>query len=306
MITVLAGGSGAAKFIRGLVEIVPQEELTIIGNTGDDVIVWGLHISPDLDTVMYLLAGLLDEDRGWGITGDTFTCLRSMERYGEMTWFRLGDRDLATHIIRTRSLLQGLTLTEVTEKLCRALGVRARLLPMSDDRVETRIHTPQGILSFQEFFVRERWASPVTGVSYEGSERARPAPGVMEAIQASEGIIIAPSNPITSIGPILAIADIRQALECSAAPVIAISPIVGGRAVSGPAGKLMRACGYEVSARGVAEVYGDLIDVLIIDEQDAALVEVIERLGIRAVVAPTLLSDLTTKIELARCVLQHL
>ncbi len=306
MITVLAGGSGAAKFIRGLVEIVPQEELTIIGNTGDDVIVWGLHISPDLDTVMYLLAGLLDEDRGWGITGDTFTCLRSMERYGEMTWFRLGDRDLATHIIRTRSLLQGLTLTEVTEKLCRALGVRARLLPMSDDRVETRIHTPQGILSFQEFFVRERWASPVTGVSYEGSERARPAPGVMEAIQASEGIIIAPSNPVTSIGPILAIADIRQALECSAAPVIAISPIVGGRAVSGPAGKLMRACGYEVSARGVAEVYGDLIDVLIIDEQDAALVEVIERLGIRAVVAPTLLSDLTTKIELARCVLQHL
>ncbi|RMG52336.1 MAG: 2-phospho-L-lactate transferase [Acidobacteria bacterium] len=306
MITVLAGGSGAAKFIRGLVEIMPQEELTIIGNTGDDVTVWGLHVSPDLDTVMYLLAGLLDEDRGWGITGDTFTCLRSMERYGEMTWFQLGDRDLATHIVRTRSLQQGLTLTEVTEKLCRALGVRARLLPMSDDRVETRIHTPQGTLSFQEFFVRERWASPVTGVSYEGSDRARPAPGVIEAIQSSAGIIIAPSNPITSIGPILAIADIRQALNRSVAPVIAITPIVGGRAVSGPAGKLMRACGYEVSARGVAEVYSDFVDVLIIDEQDAALAEEIERLDMRAVVAPTLMSDLTTKIDLAKRVLQHL
>jgi LPPG:FO 2-phospho-L-lactate transferase len=306
MITVLAGGSGAAKFIRGLVALVPPETITVIGNTGDDVEVWGLHVSPDLDTVMYLLAGLLDEERGWGIKDETFACLQAMKRYGEPAWFQLGDGDLATHIERTLWLSQGRSLSEVTERLCRSLNVRTRILPMSDERVETRIHTPDGVLSFQEFFVRERWSSEVTGVEYYGSEAAQPAPGVIEAIHNSDGVIVAPSNPITSIGPILAVPGVRRALGETPAPVIAVSPIVGGAAVSGPAGKLMRAGGYEVSALGVAQVYRGFLDVLVIDERDAALGGEIERLGIRVAQGGTLMRDLDAKINLAQVVMQQL
>ncbi|MCS6803611.1 MAG: 2-phospho-L-lactate transferase [Acidobacteriota bacterium] len=303
MITILAGGTGAAKFIRGLVECVPQEEITIIGNTGDDVIVWGLHVSPDLDTIMYLLTGLLDEERGWGIRDDSFACLQAMQQFDEITWFQLGDRDLATHIERTCLLRQGLTLSEVTSRLCQALGVKARILPMSEERVETRIHTPNGILSFQEFFVRDRWAANVTAVDYHGSEQAHPAPGVLEAIYATDAIIIAPSNPITSIGPILAVNGIRQALFETLVPVVAISPIVGGRAVSGPAGKLMAAFDYDVSAIGVARMYRDFLDALVIDEQDADLTPTIERLGARVVCANTIMQTLSDKVSLARTVL---
>jgi len=300
MITVLAGGTGAAKFIRGLIEILPPEELTIIGNTGDDCVVWALHVSPDLDTIMYLLADLLDEERGWGIKGDTFACLEAMKRYDEPTWFQLGDRDLATHIERTVGLHEGWTLSEVTERLGRSLGVRVRILPMTNDRVETRIHTPQGTLSFQEFFVRERWSSEVTSVEFHGRERAQPSPGVIEAIRASDGVVIAPSNPITSIGPILSVKGIRQALVDTPAQVIAISPIVGGQAVSGPTGKLMKAFGYEVSALGVAQVYRDFLDVLIIDEHDVALGTEIERLDVRVVRAHTIMHDLAAKVSLAK------
>jgi len=306
MITVLAGGTGAAKFIRGLIEIIPQEEITIIGNTGDDVTVWGLHVSPDLDTIMYLLAGLLDEERGWGIKGDTFACLQAMGRYGEITWFQLGDRDLATHIERSKGLSRGSTLSDVMEHLCRSLNVWARLLPMSDQPVETRIRTPRGVLSFQEFFVRERWSSEVTGVAFQGSETAQPAPGVQEAIHASEGVVIAPSNPITSIGPILAVDGIRQALCETSAPVVAVSPIVGSQAVSGPAGKLMTACGHEVSAVGVAQIYRDFLDGLIIDESDVALGAEIERLGVCVVQADTIMRDWATKINLAKAVTSYL
>jgi LPPG:FO 2-phospho-L-lactate transferase len=305
MITVLAGGTGAAKFIRGLVEIVPQAEITIIGNTGDDVAVWGLHVSPDLDTIMYLIAGLLDEERGWGIKDDTFACLQAMQRYGEMSWFQLGDRDLATHIERTAGLSRGLTLTQVTEHLCRSLNVPVRLLPMSNEPVHTRIGTPLGTLSFQEFFVRNHWSSWVTEVEFHGSETARPAPGVVDAILASAGVIIAPSNPITSIGPILAVEGIRHALRETSAPVVAVSPIVGGQAVSGPAGKLMTACGHEVSALGVAQIYRDFLDVLIIDEQDARLKTDIEQQGVRVASAPTIMCDVAAKVHLARQVLAH-
>lgn len=303
MITILAGGTGAAKFIRGLVEAIPQDEVTIIGNTGDDVIVWGLHVSPDLDTIMYLLAGLLDEERGWGIRDDSFACLQAMKRYGEIAWFQLGDRDLATHIKRTNLLRQGLTLSEVTSQLCQSLGVKARILPMSEERVETRIHTPGGVLSFQEFFVRDRWAADVMAVEHHGSEQAHPAPGVLEAIYATDAIIIAPSNPITSIGPILAVSGIRQALYETPVPVVAISPIVGGQAVSGPAGKLMMAFDYDVSAIGVAQLYRDFLDALVIDEQDANLASAIEEQGVRAVCANTIMQTLSDKVRLAQAAL---
>lgn len=300
MIAVLAGGTGAAKFVRGLLEVIPPEALALIGNTGDDVELWGLHISPDLDTLMYGLAGMLDEERGWGIRGDTFACLAAIGRFGEPTWFRLGDRDLATHLVRTKWLRQGYSLTEVTAALCARLGVRARLLPMTNDPVRTYIHTPSGVLAFQEFFVRERWMPEVVAVEYRGSERARPAPGVLEAIGEAQGILIAPSNPITSVGPILSIPGIREALARRRERVLAVSPIIGTEAVSGPAGKLMRACGYDVSPLGVARFYAGIIGRILIDEQDAHCREAIEQMGVRAFTAPLRMSDRAAAVRLAR------
>ncbi|MCX7753470.1 MAG: 2-phospho-L-lactate transferase [Blastocatellia bacterium] len=300
MIAVLAGGTGAAKFVRGLLEVIPPEALALIGNTGDDVELWGLHISPDLDTLMYGLAGMLDEERGWGIRGDTFACLAAIGRFGEPTWFRLGDRDLATHLVRTKWLGQGYSLTEVTAALCARLGVRARLLPMTNDPVRTYIHTPSGVLAFQEFFVRERWMPEVVAVEYRGSERARPAPGVLEAIGEAQGILIAPSNPITSVGPILSIPGIREALARRRERVLAVSPIIGTEAVSGPAGKLMRACGYDVSPLGVARFYAGIIGRILIDEQDAHCREAIEQMGVRAFTAPLRMSDRAAAVRLAR------
>lgn len=306
MIVVLAGGTGAAKFVRGLLAVVPPEEVTLIGNTGDDLQMWGLHVSPDLDTLLYELAGLRDEDRGWGIRGDTFACLEALGLYEQPTWFRIGDRDLATHLVRTQWLREGYSLTEVTIRLCQRLGVRARLLPMSDDPVRTRIWTPSGALAFQEFFVRDRWQPEVTGVDYVGSERARPAPGVLEAIQQARGILIAPSNPITSIGPILSIPGIRRALQQADAPVLALSPIIGTEAVSGPAGKLMRACGYEVSPLGVARFYVGIADRFLIDEADAHWCPAIESLGARVFTAPLRMTDRTAAIRLAEAALTGL
>ncbi|MCS6816662.1 MAG: 2-phospho-L-lactate transferase [Acidobacteriota bacterium] len=300
MIAVLAGGTGAAKFVRGLLEVILPETLALIGNTGDDVELWGLHISPDLDTLMYGLAGMLDEERGWGIRGDTFACLAAIGRFGEPTWFRLGDRDLATHLVRTKWLRQGYSLTEVTAALCARLGVRARLLPMTNDPVRTYIHTPSGVLAFQEFFVRERWMPEVVAVEYRGSERARPAPGVLEAIGEAQGILIAPSNPITSVGPILSIPGIREALARRRERVLAVSPIIGTEAVSGPAGKLMRACGYDVSPLGVARFYAGIIGRILIDEQDAHCREAIEQMGVRAFTAPLRMSDRAAAVRLAR------
>lgn len=303
MIVVLAGGTGAAKFVCGLLELVPPEELVLIGNTGDDVELWGLHISPDLDTLLYQLAGLRDEERGWGVRGETFACLEAIGRYGEPTWFRIGDRDLATHLVRTKLLRQGQSLTDVTALLCARLGVRARLLPMSDDPVRTHIHTPSGVLAFQEFFVRERWMPEVTAVEYRGSERARPAPGTLEAIRDARGILIAPSNPITSIGPILSVPGFREALARRRERVLALSPIIGTEAVSGPAGKLMRACGYDVSPLGVARFYAEIAARLLIDECDAAWCGEIERVGVRALTAPLRMTDRAAAVRLAQAAL---
>jgi LPPG:FO 2-phospho-L-lactate transferase len=269
MIVVLTGGTGGAKFVQGLQQVVRPEELTVIVNTGDDLNWWGLHVSPDIDSVVYALAGILSTDRGWGVEGDTFSCLDWMKQLGAPGWFQLGDRDLATHLRRTQLLRGGKSLAEATADIAASFGVRSNVLPMSNDRVETRVLTTIGDLSFQEYFVRERFQVDVQEVRYVGSEIAHAAPGVVEALMSADSIFVAPSNPITSIGPLLAISEIREALKKTPATVVAISPIVAGAAVSGPAGALMRAHGLPVSPEGLATYYRDLVDVLIIDKQDA-------------------------------------
>lgn len=268
MITVLTGGTGGAKFVQGLSRIVPAEELVVIVNTGDDLVWWGLDVSPDLDSITYVLAGMLSRERGWGVDGDTFECRDAMARLGEPAWFQLGDRDLATHLVRTRLRTQGYTLTETTRHIVCGLGIRSTVLPMSDSRVETRVLTGQGELSFQEYFVRDRFRPSVQSVRFAGAESARPAAGVLEAIQSADGVLFAPSNPITSIGPILAIPGTRDALRQTTAPVVAVSPIIGHSAVSGPAGSLMQAQGLPVSVQGVAQAYQDFLDVLLVAKED--------------------------------------
>ena len=303
MIVALAGGTGAAKLLRGLVRVTEPTRLFIIGNTGDDLDWWGLRVSPDLDSVAYALAGLLDAARGWGVRSDTFHCLEAMRRLGRETWFRLGDRDLATHLHRTLLLRGGATLTAATRAIAGALGVTARLVPMSDDPVRTELRTGAGWLSLEEFFVRERCAPDVLDIAYRGADAARPAPGVLEAIGAAEAVVVCCSNPVTSIGPILAVPGIVGALSQTAAPVVAVSPIVGGQAVSGPAAKLLAARGLEVSPRGVARAYHPWLDALIIDRVDVASVPALERDGVRPVVADAVMSDGAAEARLARAVL---
>src|SRR5574337_327816 len=267
-IAALAGGTGAAKFLRGLAAVLRPGELTVIGNTGDDALIWGLHVSPDLDTVTYALAGLLDEARGWGLRDDSFRCLAAMAALGRDTWFNLGDRDLATPVFRSERLSAGGSLSLVTDAIRHALGVPIPILPATDFPVRTRILTSGGWLGFQEFFVREKALVDVLDVAYEGASEARPAPGVLEAIAEATAVIVCPSNPITSIGPSLALPGIVEALRTTRATTLAVSPIVGGAPVSGPAGKLMAAKGLPVSAVGVALCYRPWLDVLVLDERD--------------------------------------
>lgn len=306
MIAALAGGTGAAKFLRGLVRAVDPTRVTVIGNTGDDLDCWGLHVSPDLDTVTYALAGLLNPVKGWGVRDETFHCLQAMAFLGHKTWFQLGDRDLAAHLHRTALLREGRSLSEATEALRRALGVPSRILPMSDDPVRTRIRIPDGWLAFQEFFVREKAKVEILEVSYDGAETARPGQGVLEAIQGAEAVIVCPSNPITSVGPILAVPGILEALRATRAQTLAITPIVGGAPVSGPAGRLMAVRGFPVSALGVAACYRGWLDVLVVDRQDTGLVSSLEAMGVRAVVAETLMTDGEREVALARTVLAAL
>jgi len=302
-VTALAGGTGAAKLLRGLASARPRHELTVIGNTGDDAEIWGLHVSPDLDTVMYALAGRLDAMRGWGVADDTFRCLEAMGDLGAETWFNLGDRDLATHLYRTRALGDGTPLSAVTAELCRRLGVAARILPMSDDPVRTRVRTPDGWLSFQEYFVREKAQVRVLDVEYAGAAASRPAPGVLETIREADLVVVCPSNPVTSVGPVLAVPGMAQALGAARSRVVAVSPIVGGAAVSGPAGELMRARGLPVSPVGVAAAYAPWLGTLVIDRSDAARVPELERLGVRAVLADILMTDRDREIALAQLML---
>jgi len=304
MITVLAGGVGAARFLRGLVDVVDPASITIIGNTGDDDEFLGLHVSPDLDTVVYTLADVVDPEQGWGLAGDTYRCLDQAKALGEETWFLLGDRDIATHLLRTRLLREGKTLTEVTDTIARAFGLTCRLLPMTDDPLRTVVVTDAGELSFQEYFVRRRWQDEVRALRFDGAEQARPAPGVLEAIAKAEAVIVAPSNPLVSIGPILAVPGVREALTATRAPVAAVSPIVGGRALKGPADRMLASLGHEASAAGVARLYADFLDVLMLDREDAGLAAQVESLGVRPVVADTIMRDEGARRALAEATLK--
>jgi LPPG:FO 2-phospho-L-lactate transferase len=302
-LTALAGGTGAAKLLRGLSRIMDPRDLTVIVNTGDDAEIWGLHISPDLDTVSYTLGGVIDEQKGWGLTGETFHTLDQIARFGEPVWFNLGDRDLATHLHRTRLLRAGRTLTEVTRSIAGALGVTATVLPMSDQPVRTRILGPDGWLTFQEYFVREKAQVEARAVDYAGAAAAAPAPGVLEAIASADAVLVCPSNPITSVGPILAVPGLVEALSATPANVVAVSPIVGGAAVSGPAGRLMASAGLAVSAAGVARAYRPWLDRLVFDEADRAMADEIQAAGVAPIPAPTLMSSREAEITLARRVL---
>ena len=302
-VTALAGGTGAAKLLRGLAAHVAPADLTVIGNTGDDTLVWGLHVSPDLDTVAYALGGRLDVERGWGLAGETFACRDAMAAFGAPAWFNLGDRDLATHLTRTEALAAGRRLSDITADIAGRLGVPARLLPMSDEPVRTRVRTPDGWLAFQEYFVRERARPKVIGVEYQGAADARPAPGVVDAIRDADAIVVCPSNPITSIGPILAVPGMRDALGAARAPIVAVSPIVGGAAVSGPAGELMRARGLPVSAAGVVMAYDPLLSVLVMDVTDREAAADVEALGVRVALTDTMMRNREREVSLARAVL---
>ncbi len=303
MIVALAGGVGAAKFLRGLVDLVDPENLTIISNTGDDLERFGLHVSPDVDIVAYTLAGLVDEERGWGIRGDTFETLAMLQRYGEAGWFNLGDRDLATHILRTQRLRAGESLTAVTQSLCQALNVGPRILPMCDQPVPTQIRTPAGLFHFQEYLVQRGGREEVLEVIFQGVEQARPAPGVCEALAQAAVILLPPSNPVISIGTILAVPGLRQAVIDSPAPVVAVSPIVAGKTLKGPADLMLRGLELEVSAYGVAQYYGDLLDGMIIDVQDAELQPRLAAMGLRVEVTNTVMGSLEDKRALARLAL---
>jgi len=306
MIVSLAGGVGAARFLDGLVRLLRPEELFIVGNTGDDAEIHGLHISPDLDTVVYTLAGLANAEHGWGIRGDTFHCLQSMGQLGEDTWFQLGDRDFATHLWRSNRLREGWPLSRITKEMGARLGVRSTVTPMCDEPVRTMVNTPGGELEFQEYFVKRRARDKVLGVLFRNSKEAKPAPGVLKAIGGASGIIFCPSNPIISIGPILSVPGIRKALEKRKCRSAAISPIVGGKALKGPAAGMMASMGNEVSARGVARLYQGLVDVFVLDREDRKLAPAIDALGMRTVVTNTIMTGLAQKKALARSVLKAL
>ena len=300
-VTVLAGGVGGAKLAHGLAAVVA--DLTVVVNTADDAEIYGLAISPDLDTVMYTLAGLADPVRGWGVVDESWATLGAMARYGVDTWFTLGDRDLATHLVRTDRLRRGEPLSAVTAELAAALGVRARLLPMTDDRVATLVDTPAGRLAFQEYFVARRHADEVLGVTFDGVEQARPAPGVLAAVRDADVVVLAPSNPVVSLGPVLAVPGVREALATSSARRVGVSPIVGGAALKGPAAEMLAGLGHEVSALGVARLLAGLVDVFCLDEVDAGLAGAVEDLGMEVLVTRAVMADEADRARLAREVL---
>jgi LPPG:FO 2-phospho-L-lactate transferase len=306
MITVLTGGTGGAKFVDGLRQVVSAEELTIVVNTGDDLLWWGLYVSPDIDSITYVLAGLLSKERGWGVKGDTFQCLQAMGQLGQPIWFHAGDRDLAVHLVRSQLLAEGKTLTEATAEISRKLGVTANILPMSDARVETRVLTPIGELSFEEYFVQRWYQDPVESVRYAGAADAEPAPGVIDAILKSDIVLVAPSNPVSSIFPILAVPGIRQALRDTKAIIASVSPIIGGAAVSGPAGIMMASQNLPVSIAGVAHAYADFLDVLIADNRDRAEADQLASTTLHVHCTNALMRSLTDRADLARAVLDFI
>jgi len=302
-ITALAGGVGASKFLLGLTSVMPPEDVTIIANTGDDIEMFGLRICPDIDTVTYTLAGVIDDRAGWGLRNDTFECLHNLASYGEDTWFNLGDKDLATHIFRTNQLRQGSSVSEITLEVCRRLGVRSTILPMTDEYTPTRVTTDDGEMHFQEYFVRRRCEPRVRSLRFYGIDSARPAPGVLDAITGADGVVVCPSNPFISIGPILGVPGMRDALVQTRAKIVAITPIIGGKALKGPAADMLRDLGHEVSAASVAAMYRDFLDIFIVDQSDSGLERDVLELGIEARLADTIMSSLEKKKELASFVL---
>jgi LPPG:FO 2-phospho-L-lactate transferase len=304
VIAALAGGVGAARLLRGLVEVVPPSEITAIVNTGDDTNLHGLHIAPDLDTVMYTLAGAINPDTGWGLAGETWQVMDSLERLGGITWFRLGDRDLATHCYRTQRLAEGATLGEATSELARAWGVDVRLVPVTDDRLRTRLQLADGPeVGFQEYFVRLRHDVAVSGVRFEGADLARPGAGVLDALAMAETVVVCPSNPVVSIGPLLAVPGVLDQLRRRRRRTVGVSPIIAGAALKGPADRLMREMGYESSVVGVARWYASWVGTLVIDEADAGLAPAVEAEGVRCIVAPTIMSSVGRSAELSQAVL---
>ncbi|HEY5098329.1 MAG TPA: 2-phospho-L-lactate transferase [Acidimicrobiales bacterium] len=304
MIAALAGGVGAARLLRGMVEVVPPEDITAIVNTGDDTVLHGLHIAPDLDTVMYTLADAINTETGWGLAGETWRVMESLRRLGGVTWFNLGDQDLATHCFRTQRLSEGATLGVVTAELARSWGLGIRLVPVTDDPLRTRLQLVDGPeVGFQEYFVQLRHDVPVSGVRFEGAEQARPGPGVLEALQAADSIVVCPSNPVVSIGPLLAVPGLQEQLEKARDRIVGVSPIIAGAALKGPADRLLREMGFESSVVGVAQWYAAWMGTLVIDEADADLARAVEAEGVRCVVAPTVMSSVDRAAALSRAVL---
>jgi LPPG:FO 2-phospho-L-lactate transferase len=299
-VTVLSGGVGGARFVRGLVDVVDPAGVTVIGNVGDDVEVLGLHVSPDLDSILYALAGLNDEERGWGRAGETWNALEAAADLGGESWFRLGDRDIGLHLVRTQALRSGEPLSAITARLAAAAGVRTRLLPATDDRLRTWIATAEGSFPFQVWFVERGHRDEVSGIRFEDAETAQPAPGTLEALANADVILIAPSNPHVSIGPILAVEGIRDALRSRRAPCIAVSPLIGGRAVKGPADRMLASLAGGTSPAHVAGCYEGLIDALVVDEADA---DDLDGLRVRPIVTRTLMTDADARRRLAEAAL---
>ena len=310
MLVALCGGVGAARMLSGLVRVVPPADVTAIVNVGDDLVLHGLHVSPDLDTVLYTLAGMYNRDTGWGVAGETWAVMDELARIGGEDWFRLGDRDLATHLFRTGQLLAGDTLSAVTAQLCARRGVAVRLLPVSDDPLRTRVMLaeasplgPAGTeVAFQDYFVRLHHDVAVSGVRFEGAPASRPAPGVMEALASAGTIVVCPSNPVVSIGPLLSVPGLRDALAARRTQVVAVSPIVAGAALKGPADRLMVELGTEASVVGVARLYAPWVGTLVVDVADESLAADVEAEGVRCIVAPTVMSSSERAADLARVV----
>lgn len=302
-VVLLAGGTGGAKLAHGFQQVLGPGELSVIVNVADDFEHFGLRISPDIDSILYTLAGLLDRDRGWGVAGDTTTALEMLARYAEPTWFRIGDADLATHLHRTRLLRDGASLTDATAAMTAALGVPSRLLPATDDRLRTLLQTDAGELEFQDYFVRLRQEPEVRAVRFDGIDSARPTEAVLAAVARAELVVIAPSNPIVSIGPILALAGMREALVVAAAPKVAVSPIVAGKALKGPADRMLASLGHEPTALGVARAYAGMADRFVLDEADAALAPQVEALGMTVTTLPTVMRSDADQAALARALL---
>ena len=303
-LTVLCGGLGGSRLVDALARAAGPESVTAVGNVGDDLEVHGLHVSPDLDTVLYTLAGLLDEERGWGVRDETYGALATAERLGAETWFTLGDRDLGLHLVRTELLRAGEPLSAVFARLAERLGVGVRLLPVSDDPVRTMLTTPAGELDFQTWFVRRRHRDDVLAVRYEGAASARPAPGVVEAIEDADAVFLAPSNPFVSLGPILAVPGVAEAVAGRAGPVVAVSPLVAGKALRGPLARMLETLGHEPSALGVARLYEGLASAFVLDPTDAALAPAVRALGLEAVVTPAVIVDPAVRGDVGRAILE--